>query len=76
MNKDYVRSSAVAGHINGLIEEKRSLGYGYVFEEYVLNIFDNYCLENSLEDPAFSREFLRKWLSVAGEQSTASVTVL
>ena len=69
MNKDYVRSSAVAGHINGLIEEKRSLGYGYVFEEYVLNIFDNYCLENSLEDPAFSREFLREWLSVAGEES-------
>ena len=53
MNKDYIRSSAVAGHISGLIEEKRSLGYDYVFEEYVLNIFDNYCLENGLEDPAF-----------------------
>ncbi len=69
MNKDYVRTSVVACHISGFIEEKRSLGYSYVFEEYVLNVFDNYCIENGLEDPAFSREFLSKWLSVTGNES-------
>ena len=59
MNKDYKRSSVVAGYIDGLLLEKRSLGFSYVFEEYLLNVFDNYCLEHGLEDPCFTREGTR-----------------
>ena len=49
--------------INGFLEEKRSLGYAYIFEEYVLNEFDNYCVENRLSVPCFTRDFLSGWLS-------------
>lgn len=63
MDKYYVRSSPVAEYINGFLEEKRSLGYAYIFEEYVLNEFDNYCVENRLSVPCFTRDFLSGWLS-------------
>ncbi len=69
MNKDYLRNSAVAPYIDGLLEEKRSLGYSYVFEEYLLNVFDNYCSENGLSDPCFTRKFLSGWLDAWGDES-------
>ena len=71
MNKDYIRSSPVAPFIDGLIEEKRSLGFSYVFEEYLLNVFDDYCIENSLEDPCFNRQFLIGWLEAWGDESAS-----
>lgn len=71
MNKNYVRTSAVAGYIDGLLEEKRVLGFSYQFEEYLLNVFDHYCNENNLEDPCFTRQFLGKWLDVWGDESSS-----
>ncbi len=71
MNKDYKRSSVVAGYIDGLLLEKRSLGFSYVFEEYLLNVFDNYCLEHGLEDPCFTREFLKGWLVAWNDESSS-----
>ena len=71
MNKDYRRASVVAPYIEGLLAEKRALGFGYVFEEYVLNVFDHYCVENELEEPAFSRCFLRSWLDLWGDESAS-----
>ena len=41
MDKAYVRKSPVAEYIDGLLNEKRALGYSYLFEEYLLNEFDN-----------------------------------
>lgn len=71
MNKDYVRKSPVAQYIDGFLEEKRSLGYSYEFEEYLLNVFDNYCVEGGLTDPGFSRQFLEEWIKArAGESSS------
>lgn len=58
MNKDYVRTSNVAEYIDGLLREKRALGFTYVFEEYLLNVFDHYCIEKGMENACFSREFL------------------
>lgn len=69
MNKDYVRTSVVAEFIDGLLEEKRALGFSYQFEEYLLNVFDQYCNENGLEDTCFSRQFLGKWLNAWGTES-------
>ena len=69
MDKNYVRTSVVSEYIDGLIEEKRTLGFSYKFEEYLLNVFDNYCNENGLSDPCFSRQFLDKWLNVWGDES-------
>lgn len=69
MNKDYIRTSVVAGYIDGLLEEKRALGYSYVFEEYLLNVFDHYCNENGLDDPCFSKQFLDGWTKAWGSES-------
>lgn len=69
MNKDYVRHSVVATFIDGLLEEKRSLGYSYVFEEYLLNVFDNYCCQNGLTDSCYTREFLAGWLCAWKDES-------
>ena len=63
MDKYYVRTSPVAEYIDGLLEEKRSLGYSYIFEEYLLNEFDNYCVINGLSEPGFARDFLSGWLA-------------
>ena len=73
MNKDYVRTSVVAEYIDGLLAEKRALGFSYQFEEYLLNVFDHYCIENSLQDPCFSRQFLEQWL-VAGAVKVQAIT--
>ena len=35
MDKDYVRTSVVAEYIDGLLAEKRALGFSYQFEEYL-----------------------------------------
>lgn len=71
MNKDYIRTSIIAEYIDGLIEEKRALGFSYLFEEYLLNVFDYYCIEKGLTEACFDRQFLSEWLSVReGEGSS------
>lgn len=69
MNKDYIRTSPVAPYIDGFLDEKRSLGYSYDFEEYLLNVFDHYCNERGLTEPRFSRGFLKEWLDSWGAES-------
>ena len=71
MNKDYIRTSVLAPYISGLITEKRQLGYSYQFEEYLLNVFDHYCVVNGLESPCFDRVFLEKWLAVNGTEGSS-----
>ena len=71
MNKDYVRTSVVAGYIDGLLAEKRSLGYSYVFEEYLLNVFDHYCTGKCLKNADFDRKFLDGWLCAREGESSS-----
>ena len=71
MDKDYVRTSVLAEYIDGLLAEKRALGFSYQFEEYLLNVFDHYCSENNLQDPRFSRQFLEQWLVAWGSESSS-----
>ena len=54
--------SAIAPHIEGLIAEKRALGFLYDTEELVLARFDAYCSERGLSGCAITREFLDGWL--------------
>lgn len=71
MNKDYARTSIIAEYIDGLLQEKRALGFSYVFEEYLLNVFDHYCVEKDLKGACFDRDFLNDWLSAwKGEGSS------
>ena len=71
MNKDYVRNSPVAGYIDGLLAEKRALGFSYHFEEYVLNEFDHYCITHELKSASFDRCFMEEWLSRNGNEGTS-----
>ena len=54
--------SVLAPFIEGLLAEKRALGFSYRTEEPVLARFDGYCLERGLEQPEVSRDFLSEWL--------------
>lgn len=69
MHKDYLRKSVVADYITGLLEEKRSMGFSYIFEEYLLNEFDNYCIIHELDNPCFDRDFLDEWLKTLPDES-------
>lgn len=68
MKKDYQRKSVLAGYISSLLAEKRSMGFSYEFEEYILNVFDDYCVKHGLEDPEYDREFLKDWLCRHGNE--------
>lgn len=54
--------SILAPYIEGLILEKRAMGYSYGTQEYILGKFDAYCIENGLQDREISRDFLRGWM--------------
>lgn len=51
------KTGIVVEYIVGFLEEKNALGFSYQFEEYLLNVFDQYCNENGLEDPCFPGGF-------------------
>ena len=55
--------SILAPYINGLLEEKRSLGYSYHTEELLLTRFDRYCSEEGLDTKNVTREFLDQWFT-------------
>ena len=54
-------SSAFAPHINGLIEQKRALGYKYGGEPAILRRFDEFCRECYPNETVLSREIMMGW---------------
>jgi len=59
--KSYVFSSALAPYINGLLSQKRALGYKYDVEEHVLRRFDHYWLETNPGSEEITMESLAGW---------------
>jgi len=55
--------SIISEYIDGLISEKRSLGFDYRTEEKILLRFDQYCIKHKLGSVSFSRDFLSDWCS-------------
>lgn len=56
-------SSVLAPHIEGLLAEKRALGFSYDTEELTLARFDAYCAARGLgSQDGVTREFLAEWL--------------
>ena len=53
--------SILAPFINGLLAEKRALGFDYHTEELILARFDRYCAEAGLDTLNITRGFLDKW---------------
>ena len=54
--------SPLAPHIEGLLAEKRALGFAYETEELILERFDAYCVERGLDRPQITRDLLDGWL--------------
>jgi len=61
MNEGSSFKSVIAPYILGMLEEKRSMGFSYQTEELILARFDQYCVDNKLEDVGLTRDFLSEW---------------
>jgi integrase len=58
---DYLYRSVLAPYIQGLLDEKRALGYSYDDEAKFLRRFDNYWIEINGDDPIITMNSLEVW---------------
>lgn len=61
MNRNYIYRSSFAPYIEGLICQKRSDGFRYEYEAYILKTFDDFCVNNDFNTAEITRELLMKW---------------
>lgn len=66
--------SELSVYINGLIDEKRALGYKYNTEAYVFAKLDRYWVEQGYTSPEITIDRLEKWLSPSEKESVSSVS--
>lgn len=59
--KNYQYRSELAPYILGLIRQKRSDGYIYEFEAYMLEHFDRFCIENRYDNGCLTRDLVMAW---------------
>jgi hypothetical protein len=60
MLRSYEYNSPLKIFIEGLISQKRSLGYSYEYEAYIFKTFDDYCIKKSLEEAKITKKFLEQ----------------
>ncbi len=58
-NEEY--HSPLAPYITGLIRQKRSNGYRYELEAYMLKHFDQFCIENGDDHDGLTRDLVMAW---------------
>ncbi len=61
MTKAYGYSSSLAPFIEGLIDQKRSDGFSYEFEAYILSGFDQFCMDSGYSGTIMTRELVMAW---------------
>lgn len=61
MNRNYIYRSSFAPYIEGLIRQKRSAGFRYEYEAYILKTFDYFCVNNDFNAAEITRELVMKW---------------
>ncbi len=59
--KNYEYISKLAPYISGLIRQKRSSGYSYEYEAYILKHFDQFCTEKGYDSGSLSRDLVMAW---------------
>lgn len=59
---EYTFKSVMAPYIQGLLSQKRALGYKYVVEEYVLRSFDEYWIKENGDLDELTRESVEGWM--------------
>ncbi len=60
--KTYAYESRLAPYIVGLIQQKRSDGYRYEFEAYILHHFDQFCLDQGDDPGGLTRDVVMAWV--------------
>lgn len=58
----YELKSAMAPFIQGLIDQKRALGYTYITEEFILRNFDEYWLKENGNCKELTKESVETWM--------------
>ena len=61
MGKKYSYSSSLSDFIEGHIRQKRSAGFIYNFEAYILRAFDDFLILNNYSEQSLTREIVQKW---------------
>lgn len=69
MLRTYEYASPLKLYIEGLISQKRSLGYNYEYEAYILKTFDDYCIKKGLEETNITKTFLEDWFVLRDTES-------
>jgi len=59
--KNYNYHSQLAPYISGLIRQKRTDGYCYEFEAYILEHFDRFCIDNGYDNGSLTRDLVMAW---------------
>lgn len=62
-------TSIVAPYIEGLLAEKRALGYDYRSEELILSRFDRYCTSSGLDTVNITRDMINGWMERTESES-------
>lgn len=70
---DFVYSSPVQEFIQGMIRQKRSLGYKYDSSERTLYKFDQFCLVYGCTEPVLSKELVHVWSQKGPNEAQATL---
>jgi len=62
VSKNYEYSSILAPFMQGLVDEKRAMGFSYDSTAYVLKEFDQYCVDKELSTIHVTRNFMDDWM--------------
>ncbi|MGC9156334.1 MAG: hypothetical protein ACP5HZ_11900 [Ferrimicrobium sp.] len=56
-----IYSSALRDHIEGVICQKRALGFSYDSEARILMKFDRFCIEQGCVEPRLDKTLVEAW---------------
>ena len=73
--KNVVFTSAIAPYIEGLLAQKRALGYKYDVEEYHLGCFDRYWAETNGNSDSFTMEALAGWMKQRASEGKSTQAI-
>jgi len=65
-------SGALAPHIEGLVERKRALGFGYAAHEALLARIDRLCVTGGFGEPVVTRELSAAWAEASPGEGAGS----
>jgi integrase len=66
-------TSTLQEFIQGMIQEKQSLGYKYSGSARLLYTFDQFCVEANLEEPVITKEIAQAWIQKKPNEAIATL---